>query len=158
LGGMLLDFQMNGREWAPRGNRDDSIAPQGVYRCAGEDDWIAISCRDDQEWARLSEVIGMTDPRFADVIGRVRHHDELDALISAWTRDQDHLALMHRLQQAGVPAAAVLNHKELLENEHLHARGYFEEVDHPEAGRHVYHGMTWKLSGTPGSIRFHAPL
>jgi crotonobetainyl-CoA:carnitine CoA-transferase CaiB-like acyl-CoA transferase len=162
LGEMLLDYQMNGRTWQPRGNRDESMAPQGVYPCAGDDSWIAISCRDDCEWRRLCEVMGQpalaVEPRFADVLGRWRHQDELDPIIAEWTRRHDHLELTHNLQDAGIAATAVLNHRELLENEHFRARGYFETVTHPEAGTHDYHGMTWKLSGTPGGIRFPAPL
>jgi crotonobetainyl-CoA:carnitine CoA-transferase CaiB-like acyl-CoA transferase len=162
LGEMLLDHQMNARTWQPRGNRDESMAPQGVYPCAGEDSWIAISCRDDREWRRLCEAMGQTaladDPRFADVLVRWRNQDALDPIIAEWTRGQDHLALTQRLQGAGVAAAAVLNHQELLENKHFRGRGYFETVEHPEAGTHDYHGMTWKLSHTPGGIRFPAPL
>jgi crotonobetainyl-CoA:carnitine CoA-transferase CaiB-like acyl-CoA transferase len=162
LGEMLLDYQMNGRAWAPRGNRDESIAPQGVYPCRGDDNWIAISCRDDAEWRRLCQAMGRPeladDARFADVVNRRRHQDELDAILAAWTGPQDHLELTRCLQGQGVAGTAVLNHRELLENEHFRARGYFETVAHPEAGTHDYHGMTWKLSGTPGRIRFPAPL
>ena len=161
LGEMLLDYQMNGRVWRPQGNRDQSIAPQGVYPCAGEDSWIAISCRDDCEWARLCRAMGRPEladePRYRDVLGRQRHQDDLDWLLAEWTRGHEHLELTRRLQAEGIAAAAVLNHRELLADEQLAARGYFETVDHPEAGRHVYHGMTWKLSGTPGRIRFAAP-
>jgi crotonobetainyl-CoA:carnitine CoA-transferase CaiB-like acyl-CoA transferase len=162
LGEMLLDYQMNGRTLAPRGNRDDSMAPQGVYACRGEDSWIAISCRDDAEWGRLCQTMGRPelayDTRFHDLLARHRNHDALDAILTDWTRQHEHLALTRCLQDQGVAAAAVLNHQELLENEHFRARGYFETVTHPEAGTHDYHGMTWKLSGTPGRIRFPAPL
>jgi crotonobetainyl-CoA:carnitine CoA-transferase CaiB-like acyl-CoA transferase len=162
LGEMLLDYQMNDRTWAPRGNRDDSIAPQGVYPCRGDDRWIAISCRDDDEWRRLCDAIGRPeladDARFGDVVSRHRHHDQLDAIVSDWTRSHDHLELTDRLQRQGIAGTAVLDHRELLENQHFRARGYFETVTHPEAGTHDYHGMTWKLSGTPGRIRFPAPL
>ena len=162
LGEMILDYQMNDRTWKPQGNRDTSMAPQGAYRCSGEDDWITITCRDDADWQRLCQVMDRpelaSDPKYGDVVNRYRHHDELDAILSAWTRGHDHLELTHRLQQAGVPGAAVLNHKELLENEHFRARGYFETVTHPETGTHDYHGMTWKFSETPGRIRFSAPL
>jgi len=162
LGELLLDFQMNGRIGQPRGNRDDAMAPRGVYPCAGDDSWLAISCRDDAEWRRLCDVMGepalADDPRYSDAVTRWRHQDDLDRAIAEWTRRHDHLELTHRLQRAGVAAAAVLNHAELLENEQLRDRGYFETVTHPEAGTHDYHGMTWKLSGTPGSIRFPGPL
>jgi crotonobetainyl-CoA:carnitine CoA-transferase CaiB-like acyl-CoA transferase len=162
LGEMVLDYQMNDRTWEPRGNRDASIAPQGVYPSAGEDSWIAISCRDDAEWGRLCGAMGRpdltVDPRFRDVVSRRRNHDSLDEILADWTRQYDHLELTDRLQRAGVAGTAVLDHGELLENEHFRARGYFESVTHPEAGTHDYHGMTWKLSGTPGRIRFPAPL
>jgi crotonobetainyl-CoA:carnitine CoA-transferase CaiB-like acyl-CoA transferase len=138
-GEALLDCVMNGRVRRPQGNRDPAAAPQGCYRCKGEDSWLLISVRDDGEWAALCEATGhlewAADPSFAGAVGRRRHHDELDALIEEWTRGQEKQAAMHLLQRAGVPAAAVLNGKEVLTDEQLAARGFFRPIDVPNLGR-----------------------
>jgi crotonobetainyl-CoA:carnitine CoA-transferase CaiB-like acyl-CoA transferase len=63
------------------------------------------------------------------------HHDELDAVIAEWTLRHDKLEAMHLLQRAGVPAAAVLNGKEVLHDEHLRERDFFQPIDVPNLGR-----------------------
>jgi crotonobetainyl-CoA:carnitine CoA-transferase CaiB-like acyl-CoA transferase len=139
IGHALMDFVMNNRQQPRLGNRDLVAAPQGCYRCRGEDDWLIISVANDGQWLRFAEAVGhpewIQDERFADILSRHRHHDELDALIEAWTREQDHIEAMHLLQRAGVTAAAVLNPKEVLLDPHLRERGSFDLVDVPGAGK-----------------------
>ena len=139
IGHALMDYVMNNRERPRMGNRDPVAAPQGCYRCRGDDDWLVISVANDDQWRRLAEAVGhpewAEDERFADILSRHRHHDQLDALIEAWTREQDHIEAMHLLQRAGVTAAAVLNGKEVLLNPHLRERGAFDMVDVPGAGK-----------------------
>jgi len=139
IGHALMDFAMNNRQQPRLGNRDLVAAPQGCYRCRGDDDWLVISVANDGQWLRFAEAVGhpewIQDERFADILSRHRHHDELDALIEAWTREQDHIEAMHLLQRAGVTAAAVLNGKEVLLDPHLRERGCFDLVDVPGAGK-----------------------
>jgi crotonobetainyl-CoA:carnitine CoA-transferase CaiB-like acyl-CoA transferase len=139
IGHALMDFVMNNRQQPRRGNRDLVAAPQGCYRCRGDDDWLVISVTNDSQWLRFAEAIGhpewAQDERFADVLSRHRHHDELDALIETWTQEQDHIEAMHLLQRAGVTAAAVLNPKEVLLDPHLRERGAFDLEDVPGAGK-----------------------
>jgi crotonobetainyl-CoA:carnitine CoA-transferase CaiB-like acyl-CoA transferase len=139
VGHALMDFVMNSRERPRAGNRDLVAAPQGCYRCRGEDNWLVISVASDDHWRRLAAAVGhpewADDQRFSDILSRHRHHDQLDSLIEAWTREQDHIEAMHLLQRAGVTAAAVLNGKEVLLDPHLRERGAFDMVDVPGAGR-----------------------
>lgn len=139
IGAALMEYVMNGRVAGRMGNRSPWAAPQGCYRCRGEDDWLVISIENDEEWAAFCGAVGHAeweeDERFADVLGRFAHHDELDDLIMGWTRGQDHIEAMHLLQRAGVKAGAVLNGKEILLDPHFRERGMFDIVDHPIAGR-----------------------
>jgi benzylsuccinate CoA-transferase BbsF subunit len=139
IGHALMDLVMNNREQPRRGNRDLVAAPQGCYRCRGEDNWLVISVADDDQWRRLAEAVGhpewADDERFADILSRHVHHDHLDTLIEAWTRERDHIEAMHLLQHAGVTAAAVLNGKEVLLDRHLRERGAFDLVDVPGFGK-----------------------
>ncbi len=139
----LMDQAMNGRGPERIGNRSHWYAPQGCYRCApsgaesdsggGDDNWLVITIRNDDEWTAFCKAVGReewaTDERFSSVDARFRNHDELDDLIASWTREQDQMDAMHLLQNAGVVAAAVLNPKQVLLDEHLKARGYFDRVD-----------------------------
>ncbi|MDP2952234.1 MAG: CoA transferase, partial [Chloroflexota bacterium] len=161
LGDGLMEYQMNKRTPPRLGNRDRAMAPHGCYRCQGEDSWIAIAVRNDEEWKALCQVMGKPeladDERFADVLSRHQNHDELDSIIEEWTKGHDHNAAMHLLQKAGVPAGALLNAREVLYDPQLNDRGYFEKITHPEAGDLTLVGMAWKLSKSPGSIRKPAP-
>jgi len=139
LGAALMDYAMNGRLPERIGNRSPWAAPQGCYRCAGDDDWLVISIESDDEWSAFCGATGhpewSQDERYAGVLGRVAHHDELDKMIESWTREQDHYEAFHLLQRAGVKAAPVLNGKELLLDPHMRERGQFDTVDQPHVGR-----------------------
>lgn len=158
----LLTYTMLGRNTPRRGNQDRSMAPHGAYPCAGEDRWIAIAVRSDAEWCALKGVMGTPawaeDGRYDTVTGRWEHQRDLDKHLSAWTAKQEPRALTERLQAAGISAGPLNDARDLSDDPHLHARGFFETVTHPEAGTHEYPGMPWKLSGTPTSIRMPAPL
>ena len=158
----VMDYSMNGRVQGSLGNRDPSRSPQGVYRCAGDDSWIAISCGTDQEFGMLCQAMGQAslaeDPRFTDCASRYRHQDDLDPLIGAWTVDKDHYAVFHLLQKAGIPAGPVLATAEVFSDPHLLARGFWEVVTHPEAGAHVNPGPIIEMTKTPLHIRAPAPL
>ena len=66
---------------------------------------------------------------------RIRHRDELDAVIEDWTRAQDCHEVMKRLQAAGVPCGAVQNGADLVNDPHLQARGFLGTHDNPRFGR-----------------------
>jgi crotonobetainyl-CoA:carnitine CoA-transferase CaiB-like acyl-CoA transferase len=161
LGEAILDYTLNGRIRTSIGNEHPAYAPNAVYRCAGVDDWIAISVTADAEWAGLCRVMGredlVSDRRFATAVGRARRRSELNALIAAWTGDREHNALMRRLQEEGVPAGAVLNMKEELEDPHIRARGFLERMEGPDFGAVDISGIAWKMSATPGSVRLIPP-
>ncbi len=161
LAGSFMDYSMNKRNAVRLGNRHQSAAPHGAYRCRGEDSWVAIAVTCDEEWHGFCRAIGdqewRLDPRFADGLGRLQHQDELDTLISEWTSKRDHYEVMHILQKEGVPAVPFLKEGEAYSDPHLEARGFFEEHTHPQAGTHRYPGPIWKFSKTPITIQRVAP-
>src|SRR5439155_18100860 len=130
LGAPILDYAVNGRLQGRAGNRHGAMAPNGVYHCRGEDDWLALSVSTNAQWGALAGALGRpelaTTPRFATRTARLRRRDELDALVEAWTREQDRGEAAERLRAAGVPAAPVRRHAELMADEHLAARRFFE--------------------------------
>src|SRR5574338_458975 len=159
----LLEQQMNQRGPERRGNRSAWWAPQGCYRCAGDDRWCVITCRDDAEFARMAQAMGHAewaqDERFATVLARFEHHDALDALITEWTSQRDHYDVMRTLQDAGVVAAAVLDGKEVLFDPHFASRGQFDEIDQPMLGRRpVQKHLAAKFRRFDPKTERHAPL
>ena len=161
MGAELLAYQMTGQEPDRIGNRSRWYAPCNTYPCAGEDRWITIAATNDDEWERLVSAMEANplaeDLRFATAEDRMEHQDELDAIIAGWTSDQDAFELTERLQAVGVPAGAVLRGPDLLEDRHYAERGTFVTVDHPQVGPKQYPGLPWKMSGTPGEVRWPSP-
>lgn len=161
LGEAMMDYTMNGRVQEPIGNRHPSMAPQGVYRCRGEDRWVAITVSSDAEWQGLCRAIGnpvwASDERFSTALGRLEHHDEIDKSLEEWTSCHDNYDVMYILQKQSVPAGPVMDQRDAYHDAQLQCRGFFEVVNHREAGTHRYPGMLWKMSGTPLSIRKAPP-
>jgi benzylsuccinate CoA-transferase BbsF subunit len=157
-----MDYSMNMRIQRAIGNRHPHMAPHGCYRCRGEDSWVTIAVSSDEEWARLCQTMGKPqladDPRFYNVLGRIRHREDLDAVVNEWTSDKDHYEVFHLLQEAGVAAGPVLTAAELCSDPHLKEREFFEETADPDAGTFSYPSRGFKLSRTPATTRRPAPL
>jgi crotonobetainyl-CoA:carnitine CoA-transferase CaiB-like acyl-CoA transferase len=162
LGEGILDYVMNGRVLTPVGNAHPSMMPHDNYRCAGEDAWVAIAVRSEDEWRAFCQATGhpewAEDRRFADVYQRRRHGADLDALITAWTSQRPPYEVMETLQAAGVAAMPVMNLEDQFRDPHLRAREIHVESEHPKVGLEFLHGIPWRLSDTPGRIRRPAPL
>lgn len=161
LGDAYIDYWMNKRERTRAGNDHPWMAPHNVYPCRGDDSWVAIAVANDAQWAALCDVLGRpelkSDVRFAGQLQRWRNRREADRYIAEYTSGLDHREVEARCQRAGIPAAAVLNAVELLEDEHVRARGGFEYVDVPGVGPTPYPRVAFKLSGTPVPITKAAP-
>jgi crotonobetainyl-CoA:carnitine CoA-transferase CaiB-like acyl-CoA transferase len=154
-GAHLLEYEMNGSQPPRRGNRHRSYAPQGCYRCRGDDKWITLVIRTEQEWRALCETIGrpelIGDERFTGPVARTQNHDLLDQLIEGWTAGRDNMEAMRVLQQSGVCAGAVLDVADLAADPHLQERSYFQSP--PSSASQRFPGSPFKSSGTPGVIR-----
>jgi crotonobetainyl-CoA:carnitine CoA-transferase CaiB-like acyl-CoA transferase len=161
IGEFVLGYQFDRDTGRALGNRHVSRA-QGVYPCAGEDEWVAISVGSDAEFAALCATIGAPelrrDPRFAEAVSRHHHHDELDAIIGAWTRTHAQDKAAATMQEAGVGAAPVLRIQELMQNEHLRSRGFWETITQADAGTWDMEGPVWRMSRTPAHVRTPPPM
>lgn len=139
--GQLAAWQVAGTAPQRLGNRDPRHAPQGVYPTAERDRWIALSVRDDREWAALAGLTGQPD-RSADE--RRRDHDEIDEAVARWTVGHPPAELAATLEAHGVPAAVVTGPGRLADNPQLAHREFFEPVAHPVAGTHVVPGLPFR--------------
>jgi benzylsuccinate CoA-transferase BbsF subunit len=148
---LILDYEANQRKPALKGNKSDYAAPHGIYRCKGEDRWVAIAVMTDDEWQSFKKVIGSpdwaTDSRFATSDGRVKNSDELDLRVEEWTQDQAPERVMALLQGAGVGAGVVANARDMDNDMQLNYYNFYRELDHPYMGKlHYYHPAALKLS------------
>jgi crotonobetainyl-CoA:carnitine CoA-transferase CaiB-like acyl-CoA transferase len=158
----IVDFTANRRTYQPIANHDLYHAPHGVYAAAGEDRWVAIACRTQDEWWALCAVMAApqlaADARFNTFAARQANSDELDHLITQWTRGLDAHELERRLQARGVPAHAVQNPRDLYQDQQLHHRNHFVEVPHPELGKTWVENSRFRLSRTPAQVERAAPM
>ena len=163
-GELYMDAAANGTRHVPHGNRHAAMAPHDFFPCAGEDRWCAIAVSSDAEWAGLQAAMGhpawAADTRYATLPGRLAGVDELDRQLAAWTRGHEAMALMALLQSHGVPAGVALSGRDLVYNEHLNARGFFEWTTHPE-GTDIddkpYPGVGWRFGGSNRGLQRGAP-
>lgn len=126
----LLDYLANGANPEPVGNRHPfgAWAPHGIYRCSGEDEWVAIAVRGDDEWGRFAQVAGIdaSHSRFASHKARIANQDSLDATVEAWTTGRDRFEVAELCQAAGISAGPVQNARDLAERDpQLASRAFF---------------------------------
>ena len=161
LGPALLDYAVNGRVQGRVGNRDATLAPHGVYPASGTDRWIAIAVANEEQWQALCTVMEhaelLRDKRFATLTDRLAHQEELDAEVSAWTKEQDPLQAEAALQARGVPASAVRTPHELYADPQFAHRGHFVQIPHPTYEKTTVEGSRFRLSRTPARIERSAP-
>jgi benzylsuccinate CoA-transferase BbsF subunit len=140
IGEYILDYVVNGRVQERAANRHPTMAPHNVYRCRGDDSWLAVAVRTDGEWAALCTAIRRpelaTTPEFATALARKRNEGELDRVLGNWAASQDRIEAMHALQRAGVPASAVMTTEDIASDAGFVGRRAFQEVPLP-GGDHI---------------------
>ena len=136
IGPLLLSAAVNKTVPLRRGNRSAVCAPQGVYRCAGRDEWCSLSVETDEQWKALLQTMGAeewgSNSRFSDVAGRMRHHDEIDRRIEAWTQPLANAEVERRLKAVGVPSARMRRINDVIESEG--AATVFAKMEEPRVG------------------------
>ena len=166
VSGMLpeafLDYTMNGRVAERIGNRDPDMAPHNVYRCEGDDQWVAIAVQSDEEWARLCRIMGSPDlsldARFSSLDARKKNEDELDRIVADWTISRLPMEAAALLQGEGIAAGPIMDAVALLGDPHFRERGIIIEMDHTEVGTREVAGLPIRFSDIRRPAHYSAPL
>jgi len=116
----VIEFDVSGTVLTRNGNRGQDMVLQNLYACAGEDQWIAVSVRDDSDRAALAALLG--------------ERDVDDARLAAWFAGKPLAASVQTLIEAGVPAAPVVLPTDIGDNPQLQARRFLETLEHPRVG------------------------
>jgi crotonobetainyl-CoA:carnitine CoA-transferase CaiB-like acyl-CoA transferase len=152
----VIECSLSGRVPEREGNRH-RIYAQGVYPAAGDNEWVAVSVRDDSDWAAVVEVIGRPeladDPRFAAQEARLQNHDAFDEVLAQSISARAPEQVADELRTRGVPAERLLTGDRMYEVDQLGVRGYYEDLEHSLSGRQRYPG--WPFRITPGPVRHH---
>lgn len=154
LGPFVMDHALTGNLQSRIGNRSPWYAPEGVYPCAGEERWIAISVPDDEAWKGFLELappeLG-SDGRFATNDDRLANVDALDEAIAEWTTSWNSNDLAVRLQSMGVPAHIVATNEDILQDAHVKESGWFAARPSSRFTRDLFSGVPIRMTATPGS-------
>jgi crotonobetainyl-CoA:carnitine CoA-transferase CaiB-like acyl-CoA transferase len=143
----------------PSGSTVTGIVPTNTYLCR-DDRHVVIGANGDSLFQRLMRAIGhpelATDERFATNPKRVEHEQEIDAIITHWTRRNDAAQVIATLEQAGVPCGPIYSVADMFNDPHYHARALFEQVETPSGALRIP-AILPKLQSSPGATRWAGP-
>jgi formyl-CoA transferase len=147
---------------ARTGNRHPALAmaPYNVYET--RDGHIAIFTASDRHWESITKVLGredlLTHPDYATTPGRAAKVEQIDAMVTAWTRARTKNEVMATLTEAHVPCAPVRTAAEVVADPHLNARGVWKEIEHPRRGKTKVPISPIRLHGAEPAVARPAPL
>ena len=157
-----MNHTLGNPPFRPMANHDPVWAPHNVYRCQGDDDWVALCVTETHHWQGLCQAIGRPeladDARFHDAAARKANEDELDQLLAEWCNRRNRWDVTRTLQAHGVPAFPSMSMADLIADPHLKERGCFTHWAHPEIGQRTLMGAPWRLTNRPNGVGSHAPL
>lgn len=167
LGPAVLDATVNGRSprrpGSPDSNRNQypAMSPHGIYPAKGEDNWIAIACRNDTDWSALADVLEL-DPQervtYAALSDRLQYADQLDRTVGAWTCDRERYAIVRALLSRGVPASVVARPEDRIDIDRRSTDwGLWPSVTHPDIGKVRVDGIPVHFGATDWVIDSPAP-
>ena len=156
----VIDASINGANQTRMGNADTRHVPHSVYACgpADSDQWIAIACESDNQWASLCELLERPNLALLSVSQRVNRELELNELISLWTKNQNPEFLQELLQRNQIPAHQVQNSPEVIRDPQLVHRDHFHQVPHQIYGHTWAEQYGFRLSKNDGTPRMAGPI
>jgi crotonobetainyl-CoA:carnitine CoA-transferase CaiB-like acyl-CoA transferase len=138
------------------------MAPHGIYPAAGDDRWLSIAVRDDDDWTALAAVAAgqdwASDPRFADAASRIADCAALDDALGVWTATQDRDSLVADLRAGGVPASPVNDIDGLWADRQIAARRMADTVELPGIGPEVLFRAPWNVGGLDIALGTRGPM
>lgn len=158
----VMEYTLDGAEPERVGNRHQYKVPHNVFRCQGQEKWVAISVESDAQFQALAQVAGIPgwadDHRFANAEARLKHQDELEPLIQEWTMGLQVEDVVQILQLSGVPAGPVLDSAQVLADPHMIDRGFVQSPNHREVGQRPMGTFSWNVDGDRPGVPMTAPL
>ena len=157
LGGQITAYDQLGVVQPRTGNRSVNNAPRNVYRTA-DGDWVAVSTSSQSIAERVMRLVGREDvvaePWFATGHSRAEHADELDAAVGSWIAARPTAEVVSAFEQAQAAIAPVYDVRGILADPQYRALGTVQTVPDDELGPVKMQNVLFRLSGTPGGIRW----
>jgi crotonobetainyl-CoA:carnitine CoA-transferase CaiB-like acyl-CoA transferase len=140
----VIDYTAYGDELARQENRTKKYAPQGAYQCPGDNNWLAMTIENNQQWqilCELTEIAEFSSEKYAELSGRNLDHDQIDRLLETWFSSQDIFEIQPKLIELGIPAEITISGYRIMPNQQLLDRKHFYQAIHPATGETRYPGL-----------------
>jgi crotonobetainyl-CoA:carnitine CoA-transferase CaiB-like acyl-CoA transferase len=139
------------------GNRSTNNAPRNTYRTR-DGAWVAVSTSAQTIAERVMRLVGhpevIDEPWFASGRGRVQHVDLLDDYVGGWIAERTRDEVLRAFEDAGAAVAPIYDAKDLVEDQHVRETQMLIEVEDDDLGSVLMHNVMWRMTATPGQIRF----
>jgi crotonobetainyl-CoA:carnitine CoA-transferase CaiB-like acyl-CoA transferase len=157
LGAQAITYDQTGRIQKRTGNRSDKNAPRNTYKTA-DDKWVALSTSSTSIAARTMSLVGwpevVNEPWFSSASGRLQHVDELDGKVAEWIRARPMKEVVQAFEQAEAALAPIYDVSDIFEDPQYRALDTITTVQDPELGPVRMQNVMFRMSGTPGAIRW----
>ncbi|MEV8541200.1 CoA transferase [Streptomyces sp. NPDC051572] len=160
LGAQLTEYDQLGVKPARLGNRSNNNAPRGVYRCR-DGRWVAVSAPAVSVAERVMRLVGRPElcdePWFAQGSGRAEHREIIDEAVQLWVSAHDRDAVLAEFERAQAAVAPIYEVDDIAEDPQFRARSLVARVPDADLGTVAMPTVPFRLSRTPGSIRWAGP-
>jgi crotonobetainyl-CoA:carnitine CoA-transferase CaiB-like acyl-CoA transferase len=150
-------YQQTGQIGHRHGNRSTNNAPRNTYRTK-DGHWVAVSTSAQAIAERVLTLVGhpevVDEPWFRSGHTRAQHADELDEYVGSWIADRTREEVLQAFDEAGAAVAPVYDARDIVSDPHIRQTQMLVEVPDPDLGPLLQHNVLWRMSETPGSIRW----
>ncbi|MFF6990074.1 CoA transferase [Streptomyces sp. NPDC010273] len=157
LGPQPLWYDQLGHVQPRTGNRSQNNAPRNTYRTA-DGSWVAVSTSAQSIAERVMRLVGrpelVDEPWFATGADRARHADVLDAAVGDWIARRTRAEVLAAFEKAEAAVAPIQDVRDVMEDPQYQALDTITTVDDPELGPLRMQNVLFRLSATPGAIRW----
>jgi len=157
LGPQIIAYDQTGRIQKRTGNKSDKNAPRNTYKTA-DDKWVAISTSSTSIASRVMRLVGSPDvvdqPWFSSASGRKAHEAELDGAVATWIAARPLEEVVKAFEAAEAALAPVYDASDIVKDPQYAALGSIVSVPDPDLGSVRMQNIIFRMSDTPGSIRW----
>lgn len=155
-----IEYDQLGQVHEPVGNGSPYVAPAGMFR-SGDGEWVTFAAATQNVFERFCTLIGrgdlISDARYATNPLRMKHADDLNAIVARWIGARPYRDAIRQLSEAGVSVAPVYSNREVMEDPHVIARDAIVRVQDEDFGSVAVPCVVPRLSATPGEVRSSGP-
>lgn len=139
------------------GNRSTHNSPRNAYETK-DGSWVAVSASALRIAERVMELVGhpevAREPWFRSGRGRVENADLIDGYLSEWISQRSRSEVLEAFEAAEAAIAPVYDSRDLVNDKHVLETQMLVEVDDPDLGKVLMHNVMWRMSESPGEIKW----